>query len=61
MKLFVGLDMLLEKTAICVIGEHGKIVTEAQAAGETEALTRWIKELDDTIAAVSLEARGLSQ
>ena len=26
MKLFIGLDVSLEKTAICVISEHGKIV-----------------------------------
>lgn len=61
MKLFVGLDVSLEKTAICVISEHGKIVREAQAASEPEALTRWIKELDETIAAVGLEAGPLSQ
>ena len=61
MKLFVGLDVSLEKTAICVISEHGKIVREAQAASEPEALTRWIEELDETIAAVGLEAGPLSQ
>lgn len=61
MKLFVGLDVSLEKTAICVISEHGKIVREAQAASEPESLTRWIKELDETIAAVGLEAGPLSQ
>lgn len=32
MKLFVGLDVSLEKTAICVISEHGEIVKEAQVA-----------------------------
>ena len=31
MKLFVGLDVSLEKTAICVVSEHGKIEREAQA------------------------------
>ena len=34
MKLFVGLHVSLEKTAICVISEPGKIVQEAQAASE---------------------------
>jgi transposase len=61
MKLFVGLDVSLEKTAICVINEHGKIVREAQAASEPEALARWIGDLDGTIAAVGLEAGPLSQ
>jgi predicted NBD/HSP70 family sugar kinase len=40
MKLFVGLDVSLEKTAICVISKHQKIVREAQAESEPEALTR---------------------
>lgn len=61
MKLFVGLDVSLEKTAICVINEHGKIVREAQAASEPEALAHWMEELDGTITAVGLEAGPLSQ
>ena len=32
MKLFVGLDVSLNRTAICVVSEHGKIVKEAQVA-----------------------------
>lgn len=61
MKLFVGLDVSLEKTAICVISEHGTIVREAQAASEPEALTRWLRELDGNIAVIGLEAGPLSQ
>ncbi|MDF3855341.1 hypothetical protein ACDP63_20965 [Paracoccus sp. P2] len=44
MKLFAGLDVSLEKTAICVISEHGKFMMEAQAASEPEARTRRIRE-----------------
>lgn len=36
MRLFVGLDVSLAKTAICVISEHGKIIVEAEAASEPE-------------------------
>jgi transposase len=61
MKLFVGLGVSLEKTAICVISEHGKIVREAQAASEPEVPIRWISEQDGAIAAVGLEAGPLSQ
>ncbi len=61
MKLFVGLDVSLEKTAICVVSEHGKIEREAQAASEPEALTRWMGNLDGAIAAIGLEAGPLSQ
>lgn len=61
MKLFVGLDVSLEKTAICVISEHGKIVKEAQVASEPEALLGWFGDLDGAIASVGLEAGPLSQ
>lgn len=61
MKLFVGLDVSLEKTAICVISEHGKILKEAQAASEPEALLHWIDNQDGVVAAVGLEAGHLSQ
>lgn len=61
MKLFVGLDVSLEKTAICVISEHGKIVKEAQVASESEALSCWISDQSDVIAAAVLEAGPLSQ
>lgn len=57
MGLFVG----LEKTAICMISEHGKIVKEAQVASELEALLRWLGHQDGTIATVGLEAGALSQ
>jgi hypothetical protein len=61
MKLFVGLDVSLEKTAICVISEHGRILKEAQVASEPDALLRWINDQDGGVAAVGLEAGPLSQ
>ena len=61
MKLFVGLDVSQEKTAVCVISEHGKIVKEVQVASEPEALLRWISDQDGAISAVGLEAGPLSQ
>ena len=61
MRLFVGFDVSLEKTAICVISEHGKIVKEAQVISEPEALLSWIGQQDGSIAAIGLEAGPLSQ
>lgn len=61
MKLFVGLDVSLAKTAICVISEHGKIMKEAQVASEPEELVRWAREQEGAIAAIGLEAGPLSQ
>ena len=61
MRLFVGLDVSLAKTAICVISEHGKIVKEAQVASEPDALVNWVGEQDGSIAVIGLEAGPLSQ
>jgi transposase len=61
MRLFIGLDVSLAKTAIWMISEHGQIVKEAQAASEPEALVNWVGELDGSIAAIGLEAGSLSQ
>src|SRR6056297_3367648 len=61
MRLFVGLDVSLEKTAVCVISEHGRIVREAQVISEPEALLSWIGEQDGKIAAIGLEAAPLSR
>ena len=61
MRLFIGLDVSLAKTAICVVSEHGKIVREAEVASEPEPLLAWLQALDGNIAALGLEAGPLSQ
>ena len=61
MRLFIGLDVSLAKTAICVISEHGKIIKEAQVASAPEELLRWIGDQEGIIAAIGLEAGPLSQ
>ncbi|MFX0546967.1 IS110 family transposase [Roseovarius sp. S1116L3] len=61
MKLFIGLDVSLAKTAICVVSEHGKIVREAEVASEPEPLLACLQALDGNIAALGLEAGLLSQ
>ena len=49
MRLFVGLDVSLAKSAICVISEHGKIMKEAQVASEPEEFVRWIGEQEASL------------
>jgi transposase len=55
------MDVLLEKAAICVISEHGKIMKEAQVASEPEELVRWIRDQEGIISAIGLKAGPLSQ
>ena len=59
--MFIGLDVSLAKTAVCVVSEHGQIVKEAETESEPEALARWLDELEGSIAAIGLEAGPLSQ
>ena len=61
MRLFVGLDVTLTETALCVVSENGKIVKEAEVASEPEPLLAWLHALEGSIAAIGLEARPLSQ
>ena len=61
MKLFIGLDVSLEKTAVCVINEHGRVLKETQVASDPEALSSFSDTLPGTIAIAGLEAGPLSQ
>jgi len=61
MKLFIGLDVSLAKTAVCVVNEHGKIVKETEIASEPEALSLFAGTLPGMIAIIGLEAGPLSQ
>ena len=61
MNLFVGLDVSLAKTAVCVLTEHGKIVREVDVASEPEPLITLLRGLNGTAEAVGLEAGPLSQ
>lgn len=61
MNLFIGLDVSLESTAICVLNTHGKVMKETTATSEPEALARLLRNLCGTVIAVGLEAGPLSQ
>ena len=61
MKLFIGLDVSLAKTAVCVINEHGRIIKEAKVASDPQALVDFANTLDGEIAIIGLEAGPLSQ
>ena len=60
MNVYIGLDVSLASTTICVVGEKGKIATEAQVASTPEALVAFMLKLPHEIAAIGLEAGPLS-
>lgn len=56
--LFVGLDVSLELTSVCVVDEEGRMVSEAKVASEPDAI---IRSTSGDYVRVGLEAGPLSQ
>lgn len=61
MKLFVGLDVSLRKTAICVVEADGTVVFEGTTLSEPAALTGKLATWRANIALVGIEACPLSE
>ena len=61
MEFFVGLDVSLDETHICVIDEGGRIIKETRAASEPDAIAKAIRHQGRRIEHVGLEAGNLSQ
>ena len=57
---YAGLDVSLEATAICVVDDTGRIVKEARAASEPEALVAALSENDVPLDRIGLEACPLT-
>ncbi len=60
MKHFAGLDVSLEETAICVVDEEGRIVSEARVPSEPEALVALLRGMGLTLERIGLEACSLA-
>jgi len=50
MKMFIELDILLNKTPVCMHNEHGRVVQETQVASDPEALSGFVGTLPGTVA-----------
>jgi transposase len=53
---FAGLDLSLEETAICIVDDAGRIVREARAVSEPEALVAFFTGYGMTMERVGLKA-----
>jgi transposase len=58
---YVGIDVSLELSSVCVVDATGRIVREAKVASEPEALITWLRGLGLELARVGLAAGPLSQ
>ncbi len=61
MDVYIGLDVSLASTAICVLGGKGKIVAEARVGSVPEALVAFLGKLPHGITVIGLEAGPQSQ
>jgi transposase len=57
---YVGLDVSLRETAICVVDGAGAIIREGEAETEPEAISAWLYSVDVSFEHVGLEAGPLS-
>ena len=60
MSYFVGLDVSLDETAICIVDDAGVIFREGKADTEPEAIAIWLMAAGVTIERLGLEAGPLS-
>ena len=61
MEHYVGIDVSLEFSSVCVVDAAGRVVREAKVRSEPEALVAFLAGLGVVVARVGLEAGPLSQ
>ena len=58
---YVGIDVSLEQSSVCVVDGTGQIIREAKVASEPDALVGFLADLTLPLVRVGLEAGPLSQ
>ena len=61
MEHYVGLDVSLELTSVCIVGGQGHIISETKVPSDPEDLVRYFRSLEHPINRIALEAGPLSQ
>jgi transposase len=59
MKQYVGLDVSMKETSVCIVDEKGKVIREVKVATQPTAIVAVL--IDDAIERVGLEAGAMSQ
>jgi transposase len=58
---YVGLDVSLKETSVCIVDGAGKVIRETKVASEPEALVDYFSSLTIKVVRIGLEAGPLSQ
>ena len=61
MEHYIGIDVSLVRSSVCVVDATGMVVHEAKVASEPEALVAFCRELRLLVTRIGLEAGPLSQ
>jgi hypothetical protein len=61
MDYYVGIDVSLKDSSVCVVDANGRVIRQAKVPSEPEPLIAWFGELGLELARVGLEAGPLSQ
>jgi len=61
MENYVGIDVSLEASSVCVVEGSGAVLREAKVLSEPEALIGWLSALEGPVVGIGLEAGPLSQ
>ncbi len=56
MEYYIGIDVSLESSAVCMVDAKGKIMKEAKVGSDPDALVSFIRELCLPIERIGLEA-----
>lgn len=60
MKYYCGLDVSLNKTAVCIVNQDGDIIREGEVSTEPDDISVWLNSLGFPLERVGLEAGSLS-
>ena len=61
MKVFIGVDVSLASSAICVLDDAGNVISEANIASEPEAFVSYMRDVPHEITGIGMEAGPLLQ